>query len=81
MSFFQQLGRAPQQPAQQPAQINPMQMMQQLRADPSGFLRKAGLNIPFGMTDPQQIVNHLTQSGQVTQQRYQQAVQMLHGKR
>lgn len=81
MSFFNQLGRKqvvqqPQQPQQRP---NPMQMMQQLRADPVGFLRQAGYNIPDGMTDPQQITNHLTQSGQVSQQQYQQAMQMMQG--
>lgn len=71
MSFFNQLGGQ-----QRP---NPMQMMQQLRADPTGFLRQAGLNVPSGITDPQQIINHLMQSGQVSQQRYQQAMQMIQG--
>ena len=70
MSFFNQLGRQ---------QTNPMQMMQQLRADPAGFLRQAGLNVPAGITDPQQMINHLMQSGQVSQQRYQQAMQMMQG--
>lgn len=71
MSFFNQLGGH-----QRP---NPMQMMQQLRADPTGFLRQAGLNVPSGITDPQQMINHLMQSGQVSQQRYQQAMQMMQG--
>lgn len=66
MSIFNQLG-----------QQNPMQMMQQLRQDPVGMLQRAGLNVPAGMTDPQQIINHLMQSGQVSQQRYQQALQMM----
>ncbi len=66
MSIFNQLG-----------QQNPMQMMQQLRQDPVGMLQRAGLNVPAGMSDPQQIIQHLMQSGQVSQQRYQQALQML----
>ena len=56
---------------------NPMQMMQQLRQNPAAVLKQAGLNIPDGMTNPQQIVNHLLQSGQVPQARYQQAMQMM----
>lgn len=77
MSFFQQLGR---QQTQRPRpQMNPMQMMQQLRADPVAFLRQAGFDIPDGMTDPQQMINHLTQSGQVSQDKYQQALQMMQG--
>ena len=55
---------------------NPMQMLQALRSDPVGLLRGRGLNIPDGMTNPQQIINHLLQSGQVPQGRYQQALQM-----
>ena len=58
---------------------NPMQMLQALRNDPVGLLRGRGLNIPDGMTNPQQIINHLLQSGQVPQGRYQQALQMMLG--
>lgn len=70
MSLFEQLG-------QQPAPANPMQMVQQLRADPVGYLKRAGLNIPDGMTNPQQIIQHLMQSGQVPANRYQAAMQMM----
>lgn len=76
MSLFNQLGRR-QAPPQQRQAPNPMQMMQELRANPASFLKKAGLDIPEGMSDPQQMVNHLMQSGQVSQSRYQQAVQMM----
>lgn len=65
MSLFDQL------------QMNPQQMLQQLRADPVGTLRQRGLNIPQGMTNPQQIVSHLMQTGQVTNPRLQQAMQMM----
>lgn len=68
MSLFEQLGQQ---------QANPMQMVQQLRADPAGYLKRAGLNIPDGMTDPQQIIQHLMRSGQVPANRYQAAMQMM----
>ena len=67
MSLFEQIGQ----------QQNPMQMLQQIRQNPAAILQRAGLNIPAGMTDPQQIIQHLMQSGQVSQQRYQQAMQMM----
>ena len=67
MGLFNQLGQ----------QQNPMQMLQQIRQNPAAILQRAGLNIPAGMTDPQQIIQHLMQSGQVSQQRYQQAMQMM----
>ena len=70
MGLFDQLGQ----------QQNPMQMLQQIRQNPAAILQRAGLNIPAGMTDPQQIVQHLMQSGQVSQQRYQQAMQMMRRK-
>lgn len=72
MSIFDQLG---QQQAPQPQ--NPMQQMQSLRADPAAFLKQRGLNIPAGMTNPQQIVQHLMQSGQVGGQKFQQAMRMM----
>jgi hypothetical protein len=70
MGLFDQLGQ----------QQNPMQMLQQIRQNPAAILQRAGLNIPAGMTDPQQIIQHLMQSGQVSQQRYQQAMQMMRRK-
>ena len=71
MSIFDNLS------PQQPQQVNPMQMMQQLRSNPASFLKGMGLNIPAGMTDPQQMVNYLMQSGQVTPPRFRQAQQMM----
>ena len=70
MGLFDQLG-----------QQNPMQMLQQIRQNPAAILQKAGLNIPAGMSDPQQIIQHLMQSGQVSQSRYQQAMQQMMRKR
>lgn len=71
MSLFDQLSNSPQ------LSNNPMQMLQQIRQNPAAVLQRAGLNVPEGMTNPQQIIQHLMQSGQVTQGRYQQAMQML----
>ena len=72
MSLFDNLGGA------QPQQMNPMQMVQQLKQNPSQMLSQAHLNVPQNMmNNPQQIVNHLVQSGQVPQQRLQAAMQMM----
>ena len=57
-------------------QMNPMQMLQQLRQKPAQMLRRAGLNVPDNLNDPNQIIQHLMNSKQVTQQQYEQARQM-----
>lgn len=77
MGIFDSLGSKGQNGASQQQQIDPRQMMQQLQANPAAMLKQAGLTIPGGMKDPQQIINHLLQSGQIPQAKYQQAVQML----
>ena len=66
---------------QQVQPMNPMQMVQKIRSDPTGFLRQSGYNIPDGMNDPQQIISHLLQSGQVQPNRYRQVLGMLGGPR
>ena len=58
-------------------QMNPMQMIQQLRSNPAAMLKQRGLNIPAGMNDPQQIIQHLVSSGQVPQARLQQVMSMI----
>jgi len=55
---------------------NPMQMLQMLRQNPLQILRQAGYNIPEGINSPQQIVEHLTRSGQISQDRLNQAQAM-----
>lgn len=57
-------------------QTNMMQMLSQLRQNPVQFLRQRGVNIPQNMNDPNAIIQHLMNSGQVSQQQYQQARQM-----
>ena len=69
MSIFDSLSGMKQQ--------NPMQMVRQLQANPAAMLRSRGLNIPDGMSNPQQIVQHLVQSGQVPNSRLQQIMQMM----
>lgn len=76
MSLFDSLGSG-NQPQRQPQQMNAQKAMAQLRSDPSGVLGQLGLNIPAGMTDPQQMVQHLMQSGQVPQGRIAQAMQIM----
>lgn len=56
--------------------MNPIQMLQQLRQNPVQMLRQAGLNVPDNLNDPNQIIQHLMNSGQISQQRYEQARQM-----
>jgi hypothetical protein len=50
-----------------------MQMLQQIKSNPAAFLRQAGVNIPANLNDPNAIIQHLLNSGQVSQQRYEQA--------
>lgn len=70
MGMFDQLGKG------QQVQQNPMQMLSQLRSNPAGMLRQAGYNVPDGMNSPQQIINHLLNSGQVNNSRLNMAQQM-----
>lgn len=58
---------------------NPFAMLAQLQSNPLAALRAAGFNIPQNMNSPQDIVQYLAQSGQVTQAQLnaaQQAAQM-----
>ena len=71
MSLFDALGGGT------PMQANPMQIIQQLRQNPVAMLKQRGLNIPDGMSNPQQIVQHLVQSGQVSNARLQSVMQMM----
>ena len=55
---------------------NMMQMLGQLKQNPLGLLQRAGYNIPANLNDPQQIIQHLTQTGQINQAQLNQAQQM-----
>lgn len=52
-----------------------MGMLQQLQANPMAVLSKR-FNIPTNMQNPQDIVQHLLNSGQVTQAQVNNAMQM-----
>ena len=45
---------------------NPMQMLSELKRNPSGILSQAGYRIPSEMSNPNEIVNYLLSSGQIT---------------
>lgn len=55
---------------------NMMQMLGQLKSNPLALLQKAGFNIPSNINSPQQIIQHLTQTGQINQNQLNQAQQM-----
>lgn len=56
---------------------NPMQMLQQLQQNPVQFLKRSGYNVPENLNDPNAIIQHLMNSGQISQQRYNQARQIV----
>lgn len=57
---------------------NPLAMLQALRQNPMQFLMQRRMNLPQGMNmqDPQAILNHLMQTGQVSQDQVNRAWQM-----
>ena len=56
---------------------NPMQFLQRLQQNPAQFLKELGLDIPANMGDPNAIIQHLMNSGQVSQQQYNAARQQV----
>lgn len=59
------------------------EQLQQLMKDPRGMAQKAGFSIPEGMQDPQAMVMHLIQTGQVTtpmMQRIMPMIRQINGK-
>ena len=56
--------------------MNPMQMLTQLRTNPLGMLRQAGFNVPDNISNPQAIIQHLMNSGQLSQNQLNQAQMM-----
>lgn len=55
--------------------MNLLQMVQQLKSNPMAMLSQK-FNLPQNLKDPQEIVQHLMNTGQVTQQQLNQAQQM-----
>lgn len=56
---------------------NPMQMLMQLKQNPMSLLQRVGFNVPTNLNNPQQIVEHLTKTGQINQTQLNQAQQMM----
>lgn len=56
---------------------NMQSMLTQLKANPASVLRQRGLNIPAGMNNPQEIIQHLVTSGQVSNPRLQQIMSLI----
>jgi hypothetical protein len=55
---------------------NLMQMVANLRNNPTQFLASRGVNIPKDMTNPDEIIAYLMKNGKVTQEQYDRAVRM-----
>ena len=56
----------------------PQMNMQQLRQDPIGMARQAGYNIPENLAgNPQAMVQHLIQSGQISNPMLQRIMPMI----
>lgn len=75
MSMFENLGKSSQN--QQVQQMNPAQAIHQLKQNPASFLKQAGYNIPANANNPNEIIQHLLQSGQIHQSRLTAAQQMI----
>ena len=54
---------------------NILQMFQAMQANPMQFIQRK-FNVPGNITDPQQIVQHLLNSGQISQEQVNNAMQM-----
>lgn len=55
-----------------------LQMLPQLKANPMQFLLQRRLNVPPNMANnPQAILNHLLQTGQVSQEQVNRAYQQM----
>ena len=60
--------------------MNLMGMLQQFRANPMQMLMQRRMNVPQNMmNDPNAILNHLLQTGQVSQDAVSRAYQMAQG--
>lgn len=57
--------------------MNLMSMLQQFKANPMQMLMQRRMNVPQNIVnDPNAILNHLLQTGQISQQQVNQAYQM-----
>lgn len=58
---------------------NLLGLLNGLMSNPMQMLSKNGFNVPQNLNDPQAIVQHLLNSGQITQDMVNQAMQMKNG--
>ena len=57
---------------------NPLQMLQAIKQNPMQFLMQMKFNVPANMAnDPNAILNHLLQTGQVSQDALNRAYQQM----
>lgn len=56
--------------------MNPAAMLAQLKQNPLGMLKQYGFNVPSNLNDPNAIIQHLMNSGQINQQQYNKAREM-----
>ena len=77
--LFNSLGNKNQQVNSRQMNTDPNQMLQELKNDPTNFLKNRGFNIPNGvnMNNPQSIINGLMQTGQIGNSKFQQVMQLL----
>lgn len=55
---------------------NLMQMVANLRNNPTQFLASRGVDIPKDMTNPDEIISYLMRTGKISQAQYDRAVKM-----
>ena len=55
---------------------NPLALLSQLKNNPLALLGRAGFQIPMNINSPQEILQYLMNSGQISQQQMNQAQQM-----
>lgn len=51
-------------------------MLNQLKANPTNFLSRFGINIPDGTTDTNEIIKHIMNTGRVSQAQYNNIMSM-----
>lgn len=51
-------------------------MLNQLKANPTNFLSRFGINIPEGTNDPNEIIKHIMNTGRISQEQYNNIMSM-----
>lgn len=81
MSLFDRIGGQrggiPQPQPTQQMQQTPQQIIAQIKHDPTATLAQAGIDIPQGMTDAEQVLNHMLNGNQLKPGVRQMALRML----